>query len=201
MSNLTLQKRDYNFFSMELDNKESSRKKRIRFFILLFLYIALIAGAYYLSDRTISTTQNKIDDLDAYLASEEVTAQRQQVTEKQREIQNLHQFDLSLQAFNQHLESISIIGTEYIRQINSAVPQGLYFENISMDAQMLQIQGIAPSRQIIAEYLNNIQALGLFQDVHISDITTVTTSDETSENNEITYTFAMSCQLKDVMEQ
>lgn len=205
MSNLSLNKRDYNFFSLELNNKESTQKKRIRFIILLLLYLALIAGAYFLLERTILSTQNEVANLDAYLTSEEVISQRQQVTEKQREIQDLQQFDASLQAFNQHLGGISVIGTEYIGKITSAVPQGLYFENISMDARLLQIQGTAPSRQIIAEYLNNMQALDLFQEVHVSNITTVntvttvTTENEETQAEELTYTFAMSCQLKDVI--
>lgn len=199
MSNLSLNKRDYNFFSSELGNKELSRKKRIRFIILILLYLALVAGAYFLLERTILSTQNETADLDAYLKSEEVISQRQQVTEKRGEVQELQQFDASLQAFTQHLESISVIGTEYVGQITSAVPQDLYFENISMDARLLQIQGTAPSRQIIAEYINNMQALDLFQDVHVSNITTVTTTDEETQTVTSTYTFAMSCQLKDVM--
>jgi Tfp pilus assembly protein PilN len=199
MSNLALQKKDYNFFSVELDNKDASRKKRIRFVVLILLYIILTAGAYYLIERTILSTQDKINDLDAFLLSEEVATQRQQVAEKRGEILTLQEFDASLQAFIQHLEGVSIIGTEYIGLITSAVPHDLYFESLSMDVRLLQIQGTAPSRQIIAEYLNNMQALDLFQDVHISNITTVTTSNEETQTDEITYTFAMSCQLKDVM--
>lgn len=190
---------DYNFFSLELDNKESARKKRIRFIVLLLLYLALIAGAYFLLERTISSTKNEIAELDAYLISEEVISQRQQVVEKEGKVQDLQQFDASLQAFTEHLEGIGVIGTEYVGQITSAVPQGLYFENLSMDSRLLQVQGTAPSRQIIAEYLNNMQALDLFQDVHISNITTVTTSNEEAQDEELTYTFAMSCQLKDVI--
>lgn len=201
MSNLGLQKIDYNFFSTELDNKELSNKKKLIFFLSIFLYIILIAGAYFLFERIILSTQSQTADLDTYMASEEISSQRDLVTKKKNDIQNLQDFDASLQSYTQYLESISIISTEYIAQITSAVPQELYFENISMDTHQLQIQGTAPSRQIIAEYLNNMLALDLFKDVHISDITTVTTGDKEDQAIQYRYTFAMSCQLKDVIEE
>ena len=202
MNNTGLQKKDYNFFSMELDNKGSARKKSIRFFLLIILYLVLIAGAYYLLEQMILTTQNLAADLDSYLASEEVTSKQQELTEKRIELKKLQQFDTSLQAFSKHLEGISIIGTEYIGQITSSVPHDLYFENLSMDTHLLQIQGTAPNRQIIAEYLNNMQTLDLFQDVHISNISTITIiNDEDHSVEETTYTFDMSCQLKDVIEE
>lgn len=202
MNNTGFQKSDYNFFSMELDNKGSARKKRIRFFFLIILYLVLIAGAYYLLEQMILTNQNLAAELDSYLTSEEVISKQQEVTEKRTEVTRLQQFDTSLQTFIKHLEDISIIGTKYIEQITSAVPQDLYFENLSMDTRLLQIQGTAPNRQIIAEYLNNMQALDLFQDVHITNITTVIESSEEDQGVEkTTYTFDMSCQLKDVIKE
>ena len=75
------------------------------------------------------------------------------------QINNLKQYIESLDSFLNYIQQADIINTEYIVQITSAIPEGLYFDNVSMTDEHLQIQGTAPNRQIIAEYLNNMKAL------------------------------------------
>lgn len=207
MSNLGMQKQDYNFFSLAIESRRTARKKGTLLILLVLLYLILTAGAYLLLEYAIRTSQNQIDSLERYLSSEEVSTQRELAEEKRKEIQSLERYSVSLNSFLNFVQKIASIDTEYIEQITSAVPKDLYFDNLSMTADQLQIQGNAPTRQVIAEYLNNMQTLDLFKDVHISNITTVThdnnkTPDE--DNTQATtgnYSFIMTCQLKDVMEE
>ena len=205
MSNLGIQKQDYNFFALELDNKEASRKKRTLFIVLILVYLILVAGAYFLIEFAIKNAQKETDSLEAYLVSEEVVTDLQVSGEKKLEIVGLQQYDASLQNFAKYLEVNNIIGTAYMNQVTSAIPEGLFFDSISMSGPSLLIQGTAPTRQLIAEYLNNMQALDLFKDVHVSTITsvseTIVSETDVDQTVETTYTFAMSCQLKDVDEE
>jgi Tfp pilus assembly protein PilN len=216
MSNANLQRRDYNFFSIAVGSSRSSKKKTTVYIIFLLIYLLLTAGAYFAFEFVINTGKKQIDEYNAFLTSEETTAKRQQVREKKQEIDNLQKYTASLDAFIEQLKSQDTIGTEYIQLITSAIPENLYFENVSMTANQLQIQGNAPTRVIIAEFLNNMQALEIFQDVHISAINTVAeetgsgqgtptqpaqgTSQQAQEAAS-SYTFTMSCQLKEVISE
>jgi len=197
MSSVGLQKRDYNFFASAIDSQRSARKKAVLLIFIVLFYLILVSGAYFILDIIIRSSQNKIDTIESYLSTEEVSIQRELATEKKMQINNLKQYIESLDSFLNYIQQADIINTEYIGQITSAIPEGLYFDNVSMTDEHLQIQGTAPNRQIIAEYLNNMKALDLFTKVHISNITTVSTSDDTGSE----YSFVMNCQLKGVMEE
>lgn len=206
MSNIGMHKMDYNFFSSSMDSKRSARKKGIILVLMIILYLVLIAGVYLLLEFAIQTSRDQINSIESYLSMEEVSIQWKMAEERKQEIENLKQYSDSLNSFYKNIQQKDTIGTEYIKQITSAIPQGLYFDNLSMTSDHLQIQGTAPSRKIIAEYLSNMQALDLFKDVHVSNITTISLSaDANPEENSLeatnVYSFIMDCQLKDVMEE
>ncbi|HHY82516.1 MAG TPA: PilN domain-containing protein [Clostridiales bacterium] len=210
MSNVSLQKRDLNFFSMTIDAGRSTRKKVIIYVVLFIIYLLLVAGAFFTLELAVKAAQTQIDSYNEYLLSEEVSLKRQQAADKKQEINSLQQFSGSLESFIVHIQGISTISSDYLNKITSAIPHDLYFTNISMTSDQLQIQGVAPSRHLIAEYQNNMEALELFSSIHISNITTVTAASpneqagqEGREEPEAaeSYSFTMSCQLKDVIEE
>jgi len=197
MSN-TQQRRDYNFFSESINAKRSTRKKGIISAVIVFIYLILLAGVYFTFEYAVKIAQNQVDAYNEYLMSEEVSTKKQEAADKKQEINELKQFAGSLEATMKSIKDTNIIGSNYLNTITSAVPQNLHFENISMTSDQLQIQGTAPSRQLIAEYLNNMEALDLFSSIHVSNITTVTAADTTGGES---YSFIMSCQLKEVIEE
>lgn len=212
MNKANMQKRDYNFFSIAVGSRRSSKKKAVVYIILLLIYLLIAAGAYYILEHAINLGKKQIDDYNTYLTSEETVAKRQQVKEKKQVIDNLQKYSTSLDAFIQELEKTDIIGTNFIQLINSAIPEGLYFENVSMTVSQMQIQGNASGRAVIAEFLHNINSLDVFKEVHISVINTASEGQDNQtqasqgglQNNQQaaeTYTFTMSCQLKDVIEE
>jgi type IV pilus assembly protein PilN len=192
MSNTNLPKRDYNFFSAAIGPGRSSRKRlflHIAFFLIL---VMLAAGAYYRFESVIRTGKAQIAAYNVFLESEETTGKRQQVMRKKQEIENLKKYAASLDTFHLQLRSMDTIGTEYIRLITSAIPEGLFFESISMTASQLQIEGNATTRVQIAELLHNMEELGIFQDVHISTV-------KPAEGETAAFTFSMSCKRKEAI--
>ncbi|NLA84399.1 MAG: PilN domain-containing protein [Clostridiales bacterium] len=189
MSNLMLRKNDFNFFSAELEVEKISKRKIILFSIVILFFIIIIAGAYFIFENKISSIQMQIEDLDAYLTSDKVASSRKLANEKRNEFKNLEEFYISLQDFNTSLQKLNTIGTKYIEKITSAIPQGIFFESISLSGNQLQIQGTAPNRQLIAEYQNNLQSLDIYSEVYVSSIFTL----------ESAYSFELSCLLKDVI--
>lgn len=198
MSNINLQKQDFNFFSHEIYSKRSTRKRSIQLGVMVLIFLMLIAGVYFYFEYAIHSAQEQIDSLDEFLALEEVDANRRLVAEKKQEINELKRHSAALKSFLENIQRKDIIGIEYINQLTSAIPQGLFFESITLTTEQIHIQGKSPNRQIIAEYLNNMQALELFQDVHVPSITTIS---EEEDNEQGEYSFVMTCILKDVMEE
>jgi predicted PurR-regulated permease PerM len=110
MSNLMLQKNDFNFFSAELEVEKISKRKIILFSIVILFFIIIIAGAYFIFENKISSIQMQIEDLDAYLTSDKVASSRKLANEKRNEFKNLEEFYISLQDFNTSLQKLNTIG-------------------------------------------------------------------------------------------
>jgi Tfp pilus assembly protein PilN len=184
MSNANLQKQDFNFFSHGLDLHRSTRQKTLIFVVFILVYLVIIVGAYFYLEQVINTGKEKIEEYNEFLQSEDTMAKMQVISDKKQEIENLKTYTESLDTFIKQLDSIDIIGTEYIQLITSAVPDNLLFDNVSMTSSTLQIQGNAPSRVTIAKFLNNMQELNIFQDIHVSVINTTDEAESTPDSNE-----------------
>ena len=155
------------------------------------------AGGYIILQVVTNTGKDQIKVYDDFLQSEDTLEKTQLVQEKKQDIERLKVYAQSLEVFTKQLQSTDTINSEYIQQITSTIPEELFFENISMTYNQLQIQGGAPNRIKIAELLNNMQELGLFEDVYISSIGAASTGTETGIGE--AFTFTMSCQLKEVI--
>src|SRR5690554_7945880 len=117
MSSVGLQKRDYNFFASAIDSQRSARKKAVLLIFIVLFYLILVSGAYFILDIIIRSSQNKIDTIESYLSTEEVSIQRELATEKKMQINNLKQYIESLDSFLNYIQQADIINTEYIGQI------------------------------------------------------------------------------------
>lgn len=197
MSKSNLQMRDYNFFSSSIGISRNSKKKFAIYIALIVLYAMFTAGGYIILQVVTNTGKDQIKVYNDFLQSEDTLEKTQLVQEKKQDIERLKVYAQSLEVFTKQLQSTDTINSEYIQQITSTIPEELFFENISMTYNQLQIQGGAPNRIKIAELLNNMQELGLFEDVYISSIGAASTGTETGIGE--AFTFTMSCQLKEVI--
>ncbi len=194
MSKATMPLRDNNFFANSIGARSSSRAKTILFFCGILVFCAIVFGVYLFLNSIAKGIENEIERQDAFLTSEETLAGIRAVEEKRLMIESLQRYYQAMESILMELEVLSTIGTDYIAMITTTLPEDLFFQSLSMTNNQLQIQGMAPNRQTIAEYLHNMDALGIFEDVHISNIGR--TSEEASE-----YTFVLSCRVKDVLSE
>ena len=61
MSNINLQKQDFNFFSHEIYSKRSTRKRSIQLGVMVLIFLMLIAGVYFYFEYAIHSAQEQID--------------------------------------------------------------------------------------------------------------------------------------------
>jgi len=186
--------RDYNFFSSTLGARNVSRKKYLFAAAFIGLYLAAVFCIYYYLGIKAGEIKAEIGRLDEYLASEDITAGLSAVDEKSRAVEELNLYNQAIDGIISELGMQSAIDSEYIQTITSTLPEGLYFSSISMANSQLNIRGTASTRLKITEFLNNMEALGIFEDVHISTI------ESTAEDTE-GFAFLLSCTRKGEVSQ
>ena len=110
----------------------------------------------------------------------------------------------SLNSFYKNIQQKDTIGTEYIKQITSAIPQGLYFDNLSMTSDHLQIQGTAQAERL-SQIPQQHASVRFIQGCSCIKYYISLSADANPEENSLeatnVYSFIMDCQLKDVMEE
>lgn len=195
MRKTVIPNRDYNFFSNSLGARSSSRTKLILSMIGMTVIALLVFGAHLFLNAVAEGIQMEIDAKDRYLNSEDTRDQIRALNEKRQEADSLQRYYDSMEGILAELRVLSTIGTGYLETITAALPQAVYFESVSMTNNQLQIQGTAPSRPLIAEFLYNMETLGIFEDVHISNIG-IAGEDAAQE-----YNFVLSCRVKEVIEE
>lgn len=195
MSNVVIPNRDYNFFSDSLGARSSHRTKFVLSLAGIVVIALLVFGAYMFLDAVAEGIQSEIDANDRFLNSVDTREKIQVLNEKQQEAESLKHYYESMEGILAELNLLSTIGTKFLETLTATLPQDVFFESVSMTNNQLQIQGIASARPLIAEFLYNLESLGLFDEVHISNIGIVG-DDEAQE-----YNFILSCSVKEVIEE
>lgn len=90
------------------------------------------------------------------------------------------------------IEERNIVNSTILYNISKSIPKEISFRNMSIDSNVIQIQGVSKSRVPIAELEHNLKAIDSIEEVHVGNINL--------EGNvqEGDYSFSIKCTLKGV---
>lgn len=165
-----------NFFTPYLKQQKTSpiRNKGI---IILIVFL-LIAGSFFALQLQIMMIKNKIVDNNKLLESEEMV-ERVKIKGKLDELtQTYDQTEKIVKAMSE----ADFIKLQLLKDIMTTVPQNLRFEELTLDRNKWQINGVANNRQLIAEFEYNLKKGGFITTSLVETIT------ETENSN---YSFEM----------
>lgn len=197
MSNTQINYRDYNFFSNSLGARSSSRQKLVVIGGVAVLFVLMVFGVYMFLNTIAGGIQDEIAGHENYLTSPDTQNQLQNVQAQRQANESMRRYHEAMEGILHQMDSLAVIDSSYLNTITATLPENLYFQSLSMTHDQLQIQGYADTRMQIAEFLHNMTDLGIFEEVHISNIGTMDQESMTG------FTFVMSCRLmdKDVMSE
>lgn len=160
----------FNFFQPYIKEPEKTNVKR-----LAVLSLATVIGFYlvfypaYLYMQT-KSLKNEIASLQQVIESPE-NLQRVQVIEgKEEHLQTLLMRQEFLHELDLELQSKEKIDDVLFRNLHLTVPDGVYFNTVTLDNQQINISGHAIDRMVIAQMEYNLRQSAYFDQVFVSDI-------------------------------
>ncbi|MBB6216607.1 type IV pilus assembly protein PilN [Anaerosolibacter carboniphilus] len=162
--------RDYNFFEPYITKKRSIGLTKASVtkliigiaFVLVILPLVNLYLIHRLENEAAHVNQLAYSTPD-YQQRKEIEAKENTTKQKQIYLEKLKDLD-------RNMTNMDIINDLLLYAMNDAVPEGLFFQSISLDMEKVQIQGIAESRVAIAEFQHNLKKTPNFQEVFVSTI-------------------------------
>lgn len=180
--------RDFNFFEPYLSkNKKISNKKFLMyisaFILIIFFIIIPIVNLINIknTEKEVISASNMINTYEDY---EEV----QQLEEKSQKIKEMKQNFQMLKELEAAMNEKDVINDFLIYTIRDMVPKDLFFKVVTIDSEMVEIQGVAKNKMAIAELKYNLENVKYFQDIFIPTIS----------GDDKSYTFTLTFNIKDV---
>lgn len=180
---------DYNFFSTYIAAQRDQRKK---LFIALgagFIMLGLVAGFLGVTEFAAHMIQKDIDADRAFIQSPETLERQRLVREKRAELELLTRYLSLVQNAAVDIDKNSRISSGLMEQINTTLPSEVEFSSMTLSNTNISISASAPGWVEAAELQHNLEALGIFSDVHIGVI----------NGTDNTYQFDVQCTLKDAV--
>ncbi|QZY56979.1 PilN domain-containing protein [Crassaminicella profunda] len=180
--------RDFNFFEPYLSkNKKITNKKYLIpigvFIVIIFFIIIPIVNLI-----NIKKTEEEVVSASNIINSSKDYIKVQEVEDKSRKIQEMKHKIQMLQDLEAGMNEKDIINDFLIYTIRDMVPNDLFFKMITIDPEIVEIQGIAKNKMAIAELKYNLENVKYFQDIFIPAIS----------GDDGSYTFTLTFTIKDV---
>ncbi|MFZ5353578.1 MAG: PilN domain-containing protein [Bacillota bacterium] len=180
--------KDFNFFSPYIEQKSTTNKKH-SYFIIAGAVIAAFALAFFAFNiYRISSMQKQLKQLEAYLNSEVTQKSLAEYKLTQEKVKVLKEYQSMVEDVNRRIDINDRINTELLGKLNENLPRNVFLEVISIQDDIVQLQGISKDRIAIAECVYKLKQNKVFKSVLIENINKV------SEGGS-SYTFNLVCEL------
>ncbi|MGV8145076.1 MAG: PilN domain-containing protein [Alkaliphilus sp.] len=178
-----------NFFSSYIKLHKSSASKVFGTIVMLLLIISILSSFSVYNFLEIRKLKDEQASLAKYTHSQEFMKNKRAISEATNRLASKQEYYGRIQGIARNIEEIDIVSTRLLNAISGALPEGISFEVLSLDAEQFQLMAVSNSRIEIAEFQYNLLMLGIFNDIHIANI-----SGEGEEDTRI-FTFALSATL------
>lgn len=178
--------RDFNFFEPYLVKKNKLSKKQFTLYISISTIIIVLVIVPIVNLVIINKMAKQTAAVSSILDSEEKIEEREEIYIKQNKIKELKDYYNALESINSNIIEIDIINDLFLQVITDRVPEDVFFQNINIDADSIQISGIAKSNTAIALFEHNLQEFPYFENIFIPHISI----------NSGGYAFTISFQIK-----
>ena len=182
--------KDINFFSPYIKNDNVLKKrKKIGGIIIIVLFIITMSYSLYINHITNDLTSKQIE-YKAYLESPNTKIKLEKINEQKRKLEIMKQYNEIVKVVNSKMNKVDNITSLLIYEIASALPQDVFFKNMSINGLEIELEGASGKRTSIGEFQHNLKSLVIFDEVHVNSIIE-------DKNDLKTYTFVLKFKIKD----
>lgn len=174
-----------NFFDPFLEKNQSSRQVKKMMIGAVIAVAAANLLFYGVTAARIILVNKEIAGMQEIMAQSVYTDKVTQYNEVKRKLSALQQYDEIVGKLNQGIAETYLISSEYIDQINRALPQNSFMQGYRIQDGAVEIQGITEDRTAVAECQHNLIGLGIFEEVTVLKIT--------QQSGTANYLFSIKC--------
>ena len=179
---------DLNFFDSYIEESGLPIDKKIILYILT-LNLTLFLVIYTLFKQfKIRELSKEINKLKIIVEDERLNKKIGEIQEKEEEIIKFNDSLEEIKKLDKIIDESSVINSHLLNNINSKIPNEVFFSSISMYTDNIQIIGYSKDKMAIAQLGKNLETIEDFYEVFISNIS--------SEG--LYYNFILNISLKDV---
>lgn len=187
--------KDYNFFAPYIKSEKTGKNKTLYKIVISAVLLFLFTTTFIWNFIQINNTKKDIEKMNKIINAPESKAILAEGKELSNKYNILKKYYDGVSIIRGNIDKKSIIGSNLIREISSAIPQSVSFKSITINEDKIQIQGLGESRVNIAEFQHNLKELEEIKDVQV-----MTINENSNSEANLGYNFTLKCTLKDVGE-
>lgn len=183
--------KDFNFFAPYTGSRKDFKKGYFYAVVISMSLILFITFTYAFNYYKISKLNSEIVDIQQNLNSKENIVKLKEIEDEEKKLALMNQYYGIVVNISDGINNKDFVGSKVVDKINSCVPEGVYFQVMTLDASGVQLQAEGKDRQAVAVFERTLRNLDIVKEVHIASID----SSSTESDN---LTFSVNCTLKDV---
>ncbi|MCJ7691329.1 MAG: PilN domain-containing protein [Clostridiaceae bacterium] len=183
--------KDFNFFSQYSGNRKDFKKEYLYAVVLSMGLILFITFTYAFNYFSIRKLNSEIVDIQRNLNSKENIVKLKEIEDEEKKLALMDQYYGIVVNVSDGINKKDFVGSKVIDKINSCVPEGVYFQVMTLDENGVQLQAEGKDRDAVAVFERTLRNIDIVKEVHIASINSSST-----ENKNLT--FSVNCTLKDV---
>ncbi|HCW53494.1 MAG TPA: fimbrial protein [Clostridium sp.] len=182
---------DINFFSVY---QEKDKEKND---ILKYMYATLIVfSAFVLISVGVNTIRifmlnREINNYTEKLNDSTIQTELKEANKINSEIDILNKYTKKLGEISENIESRDNVSNNLLISINEKIPSEIYFKNIEVKSNEINIKGISSNNDSVAEFQHNLKQMNNMSDVFVESL-------DGNDSVKGEYSFQIKCILKDV---
>lgn len=182
--------RDLNFFEVS-QRKENDGVVRTALIGGVVILGVLIGTTTLTNALNISNVEASIEDLNAKINDSAFQAKYAESLKVADEMEAFDKYNTTLNDIYSLISQRDMVSPDFLEEINFTIPKQVVFSSMTVNGGNVTVSAKATSREAIAEFQHNINALDFIEDSYIAAI-----SSDMAETNEV-FTFSISCELKE----
>lgn len=184
---------DLNFFTEYIEQRKTALKKTTLVYILIAVVLLSVISSYAVTELIVGGIEKEITEMNDFLNDAQTVKQLQEIDTIKKKLEILSTYSEQLDACMSGIKKLDVIKSALLEALNATLPGDVAFKTLDYTQNSISLKGNADARITVAELSYNLNALGIFTEVHVSKI-----SDEV-EGSE-TYTFEAACKLRGVID-
>lgn len=185
--------RDYNFFGSFTEEKKTNELKFVYVGIMTSIVVGVMVIVYLVNVFKIRNLENSIYDSQAIINSTEFALAYADKVKNDEKLKILNNYYNSVNTLNDGISKEDYINTELIKRISNVVPQNVSFQTMNISNKTITMSGTSSTRVAIGELQYNLKELDIFEDIHVSNVT----SSSGEENTSNSFNFNIAFKLKE----